>query len=147
MFQDDMIFTAGMHNDGDDDGDDEWYGELGSVSEGYTHSLPTRAYDDSYSANAINELDLKNYDSDLTDFHYYLKHSDVKIQFGSEKDDAEEELATYLNSNDANKALTKNLNTRGLVPLLFVTSGYSGDESDKKHNNVFLKLESFVAAS
>lgn len=147
MFQDDMIFTAGMHNDGDDDGDEEWYGELGSASEGYTHSLPTREYDDSYSANSINELDLKNYNADLTDFHYYLKHGDVKIQFGSEKDDAEEELATYLNSNDANKALSKNLNTRGLVPLLFVTSGYSGDESDKRHNNVFLKLESFVAAS
>ena len=54
MFEDDSIFVVGMHNDGG--GDEEWYGEVGTVSEGFaTQTIP---YDDSIATNSPNEIDL-----------------------------------------------------------------------------------------
>jgi hypothetical protein len=83
MFKPNSIFTVGMHNDGNDD-DEEWYGEGGSTSEGYTCVISSE-YDDSVGFNQDNELSMDYYDSQTASdpIYYYLKHSaDHLKQFG-----------------------------------------------------------------
>jgi hypothetical protein len=89
MFENDGIFTAGMHNNGD--GSDEWFGEVGTVSEGYTRY--SVAYDDSLATNSPEEIDLRFYSnadpiSRYDGYHYFLRHGDELLQYPSEKSDS-----------------------------------------------------------
>jgi hypothetical protein len=147
MFEPNGIFTVGMHSDGDDS-DEEWYGEGGSVSEGYTNVIST-TYDDSVGFNQDNEMSLDYYDvNDTGEMYYYLKHSsDHLIQFGSEKDDVSETFSTYMNADDSPKEIGESLECRGVAPILFVTSGYSGDDANKTDTCVWAKLGEFKAPS
>lgn len=147
MFEPNSIFTVGMHNDGDDS-DEEWYGEGGSVTEGYTNAI-SKTYDDSVRFNQDNEMSLDYYNAnDTGEMYYYLKHSsDHLIQFGSEKDDVSETFSTYMNADDSPKEIGKSLECRGVAPILFVTSGYSGDDANKTDTCVWAKLGEFKAPS
>jgi len=81
MIEDENLLVVGIHNDGDDSGDEEWYGEIGSAGEGYTVIRSDRVYDDSKQANASNEIDLKSYlksTSEEDECHYFIKHGKFK---------------------------------------------------------------------
>lgn len=143
MIEDENLFIVGIHNDGDDSGDEEWYGEIGSASEGYTNVESSRIYDDSKQANAPNEIDLTDsvaVDSTNKEFHYFIKHGKFKKQFGIEKDDRSELLDDYLASNEADPYITSALQSKSILPTLFITSGYHGESPDKKHNGVTVDL-------
>ena len=148
MFEPNSIFTVGMHNDGNDD-DEEWYGEGGSTSEGYTSVISTE-YDDSLGFNQDNELSMDYYDSQtaLDPIYYYLKHStDHLVQFGQGKNDVSETFSTYMNADDQPHEIGESLECRGLAPLLFVTSGYSQSDANKTDTCVWTQLGEYKAPS
>lgn len=148
MFEDDSIFTVGMHNNGG--GNQEWYGEVGTTSEGYsTSSIP---YDDSVETNSPLEIDLYSYTEDISinnndKQHYYLKHGSDLIQYPSEKDDCSETLNTYLQTDNPHKFLQESLATRSIVPVFFVTSGFSNDNADKNQSYNTVYAGNIVAGS
>lgn len=148
MFKPNSIFTVGMHNDGNDD-DEEWYGEGGSTSEGYT-SVISSDYDDSVGFNQDNELSMDYYDSQTASdpIYYYLKHSaDHLKQFGQDKDDVSETFSTYMNGDDQPHEIQASLECRGVAPLLFVTSGYSQADANKTDTCVWAQLGEYKAPS
>lgn len=148
MMEDDQIFAVGMHNDGG--GSEEWYGEVGTISEGFTSSATQ--YDDSVATNMPNEIDLYYYDPDVKvggnnganlQYNYYLKHGSELIQYPSEKDDGPETLATYLESDNPHQFLVDSLESRGIVPILFVTSG---PDDHKGQSCIGLSFSRYTAA-
>lgn len=148
MFKPNSIFTVGMHNDGNDD-DEEWYGEGGSTSEGYTCVISSE-YDDSVGFNQDNELSMDYYDSQTASdpIYYYLKHSaDHLKQFGQDKDDVSETFSTYMNGDDQPHEIQASLECRGIAPLLFVTSGYSQADANKTDTCVWAQLGEYKAPS
>lgn len=148
MFEPDSIFTVGMHNDGNDD-DEEWYGEAGSTSEGYT-SVISSEYDDSLGFNRDNELSMDYYDSQTAadPMYYYLKHSaDHLKQFGQGKSDVSEAFSTYMEGDDQPQEIQASLECRGIAPLLFVTSGYSQADANKTDTCVWTQLGEYKAPS
>lgn len=150
MLEDENLLVVGIHNDGDDSGDEEWYGEIGSAGEGYTVRRADRVYDDSKQANASNEIDLKYHlesTSEEDECHYFIKHGKFKKQFGIEKDDPSEVLADYITSNDADSYITKSLQSKSVLPTLFMTSGYHGESPDKKHNGVTVNIDGYSGVS
>lgn len=147
MLEDDSIFLVGIHNDGDDHGDEEWYGEIGSASEGYTHTMSERVYDDSYSANAVNEIELQEYYDQDFEYNYFLRHGSFIKQFGLDKGDESEVLQDYLSSNEADSYITSNLTYKSIVPTLFITSGYQGEKSRKVHNGIVFDKDNYYGVS
>lgn len=153
MFEDDSIFVVGMHNDGG--GDEEWYGEVGTVSEGF--ATQTTPYDDSIATNSPNEIDLTEWydgvsviqssDAGVQSQHYYLKHGSDLIQYPSEKDDVTATLSEYLEQENPHKFLVNSLNTRGIVPIFFITSGYSNENAEKDNRCTGVRLGHFHGVS
>lgn len=152
MFEDDSIFVVGMHNDGG--GDEEWAGEVGTVSEGF--ATQTKAYDDSIATNSPNEIELTEWYYDVSVIqssetgrqqHYYLKHGSDLIQYPSEKDDVTATLSEYLEQDNPHKFLVNSLNTRGVVPVFFITSGYSNEDAEKDNTCTGVRLGHFHGAS
>lgn len=142
FLEDESIFTVGMHNDGDDSSEG-WSGEVGTVSEKYTNQVTS--YDDSRS-NEGNEIDLQRND-DNAEYHYSLKHGKYLVQYPSEKEDTTDALSTFLDTDNPHQPLVNSLNSRSVAPVLFVTSGYSGDDADKDHTCNIVYLGPYRAPS
>lgn len=133
--EDGGILTLGIHNDGNDI-DDEWCGEVGSVSECFT--TQQTPYDDSFVTNSSNEIDLQSELESGTPNNFALKRQEM-YQFNLDKKTTS--VSEFISSENINADLIKNLESRGLIPVLFVTSGYSGDRSHKHNRAMRLEME------